>query len=52
MTIRVAVADDQAIVRDGLKSQLGLVPDMEVVGEASTGEQAVALARRTLPTYC
>ena len=49
MTIRVAVADDQAIVRDGLKAQLGLVTDMEVVGEASTGEQAVAIARRTLP---
>ena len=49
MTIRVAVADDQAIVRDGLKAQLGLVTDMEVVGEASTGAQAVAIARRTLP---
>ena len=37
MTIRVAVADDQALVRDGLRVQLGLVPDLEVVGEASTG---------------
>lgn len=42
--IRVAVADDQAIVRDGLVTLLGLLPDMEVVGEASDGEQAVALA--------
>ena len=49
MTIRVAVADDQAMVRDGLRVQLGLVPDLEVVGEASTGVQAVALARRTVP---
>ena len=49
MTIRVAVADDQALVRDGLRVQLGLVDDLEVVGEASTGTQAVALARRTLP---
>lgn len=49
MTIRVVVADDQALVRDGLRAQLGLVPDMEVVGEASTGGQAVALARRELP---
>ena len=49
MTIRVAVADDQALVRDGLRVQLGLVPDLEVVGEASTGVQAVALARRTVP---
>ena len=36
-------------MRDGLKAQLGLVTDMEVVGEASTGAQAVAIARRTLP---
>ncbi|HEX7187538.1 MAG TPA: response regulator transcription factor, partial [Actinomycetes bacterium] len=49
MTIRVAVADDQALVRDGLRVQLGLVDDLEVVGEASTGTQAVALARRTVP---
>jgi DNA-binding NarL/FixJ family response regulator len=49
VTIRVAVADDQALVRDGLRVQLGLVADLEVVGEASTGVQAVALARRTVP---
>jgi DNA-binding NarL/FixJ family response regulator len=49
MTIRVGVADDQALVRDGLRAQLGLVDDMSVVGEASTGTQAVALARRELP---
>ena len=49
MTIRVAIADDQALVRDGLRVQLGLVADIEVVGEATDGEQAVALARRTTP---
>jgi len=49
MTIRVAVADDQAMVRDGLRVQLGLVADLEFVGEASTGSQAVALARRERP---
>ena len=49
MTIRVAVADDQALVRDGLRVQLGLVADLEFVGEASTGSQAVALARRERP---
>jgi DNA-binding NarL/FixJ family response regulator len=49
LTIRVGIADDQALVRDGLRAQLGLVDDMEVVGEASTGAQAVALARRELP---
>ncbi|MFP3466316.1 response regulator [Leifsonia sp. SIMBA_070] len=42
--IRVAVADDQAIVRDGLVTVLGLLPDMEVVGEAADGAEAVALA--------
>jgi len=48
-TIRVAVADDQAIVRDGLVTLLGLLPDMEVVGEASDGEEAVALAVTAKP---
>jgi len=42
--IRVAVADDQAIVRDGLVTVLGLLPDVEIVGEAADGEEAVALA--------
>src|SRR4051794_5525407 len=42
--IRVAVADDQAIVRDGLVTVLGLLPDMEVIGEAADGAAAVALA--------
>ncbi|WP_025156578.1 response regulator transcription factor [Leifsonia aquatica] len=43
-TIRVIVADDQAIIRDGLVTVLGLLPDVTVVGEAADGEQAVALA--------
>jgi len=47
--IRVAICDDQALVRDGLRVQLGLVPGIDVVGEASDGEQAVALARREAP---
>jgi DNA-binding NarL/FixJ family response regulator len=49
VTIRVAIADDQPLVRDGFRVQLGLVPDMTFVGEASTGLQAVALARRQRP---
>ena len=49
MTIRVAICDDQALVRDGLRVQLGYAGDIEVVGEASDGEQAVALARRERP---
>ena len=47
--IRVGICDDQVLLRDGLRVQLGLVDDIEVVGEASNGEQAVALARRTRP---
>lgn len=42
--IRVLVADDQAIIRDGLVTVLGLLPDMDVVGAASDGAEAVRLA--------
>ena len=49
MTVRVAIADDQSLVRDGFRVQLGLAADMEFAGEASTGAQAVALARRERP---
>jgi DNA-binding NarL/FixJ family response regulator len=47
--IRVLVADDQAIVRDGLVTVLGLADDIEVVGEAADGDQAVRLATETHP---
>ncbi len=47
--IRVLVADDQAIVRDGLVTVLDLLPDIEVVGQAADGEEAVMLAERTDP---
>lgn len=47
--IRVLVADDQAIVRDGLVTLLGLLDDLEIVGEAADGEQAVRLALETRP---
>jgi DNA-binding NarL/FixJ family response regulator len=49
MRVRVAIADDQSLVRDGFRVQLGLAGDMAFAGEASTGEQAVALARREHP---
>ena len=49
MSVRVAIADDQWLVRDGFRVQLGLAGDMVFAGEASTGEQAVALARREHP---
>ena len=40
-TIRVLVADDHAVVREGLRAVLGSEPDMEVVGEAATGKEVV-----------
>jgi DNA-binding NarL/FixJ family response regulator len=49
VTIRVGIADDQSLVRDGFRVQLGLVADMEFVGEAANGLQAVALARQQRP---
>jgi DNA-binding NarL/FixJ family response regulator len=43
VTIRVVVADDQTAVREGLVLLLGLLDDVEVVGSAADGEEAVAL---------
>ncbi|MFG2836788.1 response regulator [Streptomyces zaomyceticus] len=45
MTIRVVLADDQALLRSAFKVLVNSEPDMEVVGEAADGAQAVALAR-------
>ena len=47
--IRVLVADDHPIVRNGVVTMLAAEPDIEVVGEAADGAQAVALAARTEP---
>ena len=47
--IRILVADDHAVVRQGLRAFLSLQEDMEVVGEAEDGEQAVAAAARLEP---
>ncbi|MDR0283667.1 MAG: response regulator transcription factor [Propionibacteriaceae bacterium] len=49
MTIRVVVADDQALIRAGFATLLRTVDDVEVVGEAADGAQAVALVRATKP---
>jgi DNA-binding NarL/FixJ family response regulator len=49
VSIRVLVVDDQAIVRDGLVTVLSLVPDLEVVGEAADGAEAVALVASHTP---
>jgi DNA-binding NarL/FixJ family response regulator len=46
MSIKILIADDQAIVRSGFRVLLESEPDFEVVGEAEDGVQAVALARR------
>lgn len=45
MTIRVLLADDQALLRATFRLLLDAEPDIDVVGEAGTGEQAVTLAR-------
>jgi DNA-binding NarL/FixJ family response regulator len=47
--IRVMIADDQAMVRTGFSMIIGAQPDMEVVGEAADGVEAVAMARRLRP---
>jgi DNA-binding NarL/FixJ family response regulator len=47
--IRVLLADDQALVRAGFRSLLDAVDDIEVVGEASDGEEAVRLASELAP---
>ncbi len=49
MTVRVLVADDQALVRAGFAMILDAQPDVEVVGEAADGHEAVALAARLRP---
>ena len=49
MTIRVALADDQSLVRAGFRVLVNSAPDLEVVGEAANGQEVVALARETKP---
>jgi DNA-binding NarL/FixJ family response regulator len=46
---RVLIADDQTIVREGLSTLLGLLPDVEVVGAATDGEEAVRLVAERRP---
>ncbi|GAA1615041.1 response regulator transcription factor [Actinoplanes couchii] len=47
MTIRVLLADDQRLILAGFRVLIDSAPDLEVVGEATTGAEAVALARET-----
>jgi YesN/AraC family two-component response regulator len=47
--IRVLIADDHAVVRQGLRTFLDLQADIDVVGEAADGEEAVAIAAEHAP---
>jgi DNA-binding NarL/FixJ family response regulator len=47
--IRILLADDHAVVRQGFRMILGAQPDMEIVGEAGNGREAVELAERLKP---
>ncbi|MGB8346352.1 MAG: response regulator transcription factor [Ktedonobacteraceae bacterium] len=49
MTIRVLIADDHSVVREGLRMFLGRDPELVVVGEAADGSEAVQLARLLHP---
>jgi two-component system, NarL family, response regulator LiaR len=49
VTIRLLIADDHDLVREGLRMLLSLDPEIEVVGEATDGEEAIAIARQKRP---
>jgi DNA-binding NarL/FixJ family response regulator len=49
MSVRVAVADDQPLVLEGFATIVSRAPDLELVGQAADGEEAVRLARRQRP---
>ena len=48
-TIRLLICDDHAVVRRGLRSLVGVKPEMELVGEAVDGEEAVTMAKKLKP---
>jgi len=47
--VRLLIADDHSVVREGLRMFLALDPELEIVGEATTGEEAIQLARELHP---
>ncbi|WP_157873189.1 response regulator, partial [Streptomyces neyagawaensis] len=49
MTVSILLADDQDMVRTSMRIMIDVEPDLEVVGEAADGEEAVAMAARLRP---
>src|SRR3984957_6128027 len=49
MTVRIMIAEDQTMVRQALVALLELEPDIEVVAQAATGDEAIAMARKHDP---
>ena len=49
MSVRVLIADDQQLIRAGFRMILAAEPDIEVVGEATNGAEAVTLTRELSP---
>ncbi|MYS05426.1 response regulator [Streptomyces sp. SID6041] len=49
MSVRILLCDDHVVVRAGLLALLGSTPDIDVVGEAGSGEEAVAMAAKLKP---
>ena len=47
--IRILLADDQDIFREGLAAMLSIEPDLEIVGAANQGQEAIALAKTLQP---
>ena len=47
--IRIVLVDDHTLVREGIRTLLGLVPDLELVGEAASGQAALAVVAETRP---
>jgi two-component system, NarL family, nitrate/nitrite response regulator NarL len=47
--IRLIIVDDHSLVRDGLRARLSVVPDLQVIGEAASGAEALELAGRLAP---
>jgi YesN/AraC family two-component response regulator len=49
MSVRVLIADDQQLIRDGFRMILAAEPDIDIVAEARNGNEAVALTRELAP---